>query len=292
MGCARCHKPKKIKARRMCNDCYQAVLDDGTAGQWTPTFRHGGDVCAHICGLYDIDIVELVESRHHVDARRHAAHLMAADLDMHSSQIATELGCAAATVRHWLSQPVPTPPRDIPKVRRRTVCPVEGCGRPSHAGRTGLCGGHQSRRRRRGGQILSHIPLKQFLVGGRNEDVCAQSARSYRDGCRCADCRRAATVHKQLNEVAGRILVDAGPVVAHLAEAKRRGMRLADVAVQAGVPLPQIYRLSGGKHAKTRRTTAEKVLAVPLRCELCDEPGMAGGRWCQQHYLGRVRSAA
>ena len=290
--CVRCGKTGRTKARRMCDGCYEQTRRDGTANRWPIQFRHGGDVIAFVCASYDITIVDLVEHRDQAVPRRLAAHLMADDLSMRPSQISRQLGWAENTVRHWLCQPRPIPPVDAPVWVRRTVCPVPNCGRPSHSGRSGLCAGHNSRRRRTGGQILSHIPLKPMRTGSRIDGICRQSATSYRDGCRCDDCLRAATRRKQLNELAGPTLVDIGPVVAHLLEAKRRGMPLLDVAAASGVPVRAIYRFTAGKHARTRRATAEAILAVPLKCERCDQPGLAGGRWCKHHYLSQVRSAA
>ena len=284
--CVRCGKTGRIKARRMCDGCYEQTRRDGTADQYTPVFRHSGDVLRWTCGLWDIDIVQLVEGAD-FEPRRYAAHAMRDRFGWTLRVIGDQLGADHRTVSRWLNRPPPVPPHATPQPQHHDVCVVEGCGRPPHSA-IGLCAGHKSRRRRDGGRIRPE-PLGPNRIRIRLPDVCAGTATSYRDGCRCDVCCAAATRRRQLSELAGRKLVPVDQAVAHMAEGRRRGMTIAGFAKAAGVDKRRLYGWTGGKNLAGRRETVAAVLTVPLVCESCDQTAWEGGLWCRTHWNAYVR---
>ena len=93
-------------------------------------------------------------------------------------------------------------------------------------------------------------------------------ARYQGDGCRCRPCcvaNAAYAAEQRKQHEPG--YVDAGPVAAHLADLRRRGMGVERIAMTSGVSDATIWRIVGGAPS-VLRATAETLLEVPFRPSL------------------------
>lgn len=91
---------------------------------------------------------------------------------------------------------------------------------------------------------------------------------TYQAGCRCRPCcvaNAAYAAEQRKQHEPG--YVDAGPVAAHLAELRRRGMGVERIAMTSGVSDATIWRIVGGAPT-VHRETAETLLEVPFRPSL------------------------
>lgn len=90
----------------------------------------------------------------------------------------------------------------------------------------------------------------------------------YAAGCRCEPCTKAASradAERRLDRLAGRPrMVPAGPAAEHARQLVNQGLTFSQIDRESGVQASTVRRLLDGQ-LQIRRTTADKILRVPLK---------------------------
>lgn len=241
-------------------------------------------ILGQVAADHDISIVDLLGTgRDTATARRDAAHRLA-DLGLSSSTIGAALGGRDhTTILHALTQPRPdADPQPIPDL---DGCAVDGCDRDVKAMQ--VCSGHHQRWVRTG-RLDTDRPLRGFRKSVLDLEV--HDRRGYRAGCGCDTCRADAVRHvKRSRHRPLRVPVADGQRA--LEKAVARGWTVPKIAQRVGVGSACLYSWRHGRVEMVLRATVDAVNALdapPVLCEDCDQPSLAGGRWCFAHFQTRA----
>lgn len=246
---------------------------------------HPHHVLREACVRFEINIVQLLSGPDAHPRAWAAQQIVSLGYDKHET--AKFLGNSPKTIVEWMRRhpDVQSPP---PPWREQDWSKCIICKRSPTVG-LGLCSAHKQRHRKSGNLDINR-PVREMGVIAPSES-CNKDALSYRRGCRCEDCRWAATRIRKTQRAYGPVMTELHEVHEHIDMLMEAGLTVSEIARRSGV---RRERVSAWKHRynKTGRADlARKILAVQVPCASCGRPSLANGKWCWPCFTTNVRAS-